>query len=211
MKRTNMAMLMAATLAMASVAGTVVHATQPADNAPDPKSINVSYDNGTVPSKDGSWGVSIPTKVVFSDQQSSTSDPAITTDGYTIPNLKVTLKALNGFDITKGTLVVHTKLTSKNNFQVKFVSTFIPYDVKYTGTVAPATDATITWDRDHLDTKPATFLQLPDLTAGPDAKTETSGTATLHPSYLATAPDPGTYADVLTYSFTSSGSLTAAS
>lgn len=210
MKRTKMAILMAATLTVGSLSGIVVQAA--GDESPDPKSIAVSYDNGTVPSKDGSWGVSIPTKIVFSDQKSADSDPAIAGNGYTIPNLKVTLKALNGFDITKGNLVVKTKLTSENNFQVKFVSTLIPYDVTYTKTEDAGADATIKWDKTDLTgaKKPPTSLNLPDLKAGPTAKTETSGTATLQPTYLKTAPDPGTYSDRLTYSFTSTGSLTSA-
>lgn len=209
MKRTKMAILMAATLTVGSLSGIVVQA---ADSSPDPKSIAVSYDNGTVPSKDGSWGVSIPTKIVFSDQKSADSDPSIAGNGYTIPNLKVTLKALNGFDINKGDLVVKTKLTSENNFQVKFVSTLIPYDVTYTKTDTTGADATIKWDKADLTgtKKPATFLNLPDLKAGTAAKTETSGTATLQPSYLGTPPDPGTYSDRLTYSFTSTGALTSA-
>lgn len=206
MKRTKMAILLATTLTAGSLSGIVVQAAGPVTEPPA-KVIQVSYDNSTVPSPDGTWGLSIPTKLTFSDQPTADS-PEHAKDGYTVAkNFDVTLKALNGYDITKGDLKVNIKLSSLNNFEVKYNATLVPYTVKYAKTTAD--DATVNWnatgtgsDNDKIEAQKKADLSLPILDG---THTTTKGTAQLKSG---TKADPGQYSDTLTYTVTHTGTLT---
>ncbi|EAD7292670.1 hypothetical protein ABZ40_13410 [Listeria monocytogenes] len=90
------------------------------------KNIPVTYDNTLVPDPDNpgaaTWGVSLPGKIMFSDNQKTVSD------------LDVTLKGMSGYDIPDG-LSVDVSVKSLNGFNVKHNDTLISYTLNYDGTL----------------------------------------------------------------------------
>lgn len=120
MKRKKLVAAAAIAAMTLSVTGGVYAAPPSATN----KDIPVTYDNTLIPDPDhpgdGKWGVSIPAKIAFSD------------DKKTITGLDVTLKPMNGHDLsTQPDLKVDVSVTSKNGYNVKFIDTPLAYTLTY--------------------------------------------------------------------------------